>query len=103
MQQANANGKIAALTETGVLNEELTTHPHFFTQDILRTLTTSPSSLRLAYMLTWTNQPRMSNAQYYVYDPYPGHSMAQEYMDFYNDPKSYFLSDLKSHFPQLYH
>jgi len=101
MQQASNNGKIAALSETGVIQEELTNHPHFFTQEVLNSINTAPSSLKMAYMLTWANQIHGAN-DYSVYDPYPGHPMAQEYMNFYNDPKTFFVSDLKANYQWLY-
>nr|KAG5688064.1 hypothetical protein BaRGS_017818 [Batillaria attramentaria] len=53
---AESHGKIAALTEFGPMPANLEDHPHWFNQEILHTLTSSSSAMRIAYMLTWTNQ-----------------------------------------------
>ncbi|KAK7097077.1 mannan endo-1,4-beta-mannosidase-like [Littorina saxatilis] len=99
--KAEANGKIPALTETGVIQEDLTKRSHFFTQDMLHTFTSS-SGMRMAYMLTWNNQ-HQGNGEYSVYDPYPGHPLANDYMTFYHDGRTFFLKDLKSQYSELYH
>ncbi|KAK7097201.1 mannan endo-1,4-beta-mannosidase-like [Littorina saxatilis] len=97
VRQAEANGKIAAITETSVAESHLDQMPQFFTQGILHSLTAT-SGMRMAYVSTWNNH-RTSDSDADVFSPYPGHPTAPDYLEFYNDKRTVFLKDLKSNYP----
>nr|KAG5688065.1 hypothetical protein BaRGS_017819 [Batillaria attramentaria] len=100
IQQAEAADKIPALTEIGIRGAKLREHPHWYTQEVLHTLTSSSRGMRIAYMLTWANLCHGSVCD--EYDPWPGHPTADDYLKFYHDSHTIFLSDLKAHYSLLY-
>ena len=84
---AKRSGKLAALTETGL--ESLPAND-WWMNTLLKTLQ-SPG-LELCYVLVWRNDSRSAT---HYYAPFPGHSSVPDFLNFYNDPYTYFENDLK--------
>lgn len=83
-------GKLAAFTETGL---ESIPNDKWWTQVLLKTL--KDKRLKLAYVLVWRNDAK---SQTHFYAPYPGHPSVPDFLRFYEDPFTLFLTDL----PNLY-
>ncbi|SDL30371.1 mannan endo-1,4-beta-mannosidase [Catalinimonas alkaloidigena] len=88
---AKRAGKLAAFTETGL---ESIPDSTWWTNRLLKTLRTD--SLALCYVLVWRNDVR-SPTHYYA--PFPGHPSVPDFQRFYQDPYTWFETDL----PDLYH
>ncbi|PUV26273.1 glycoside hydrolase family 26 protein [Sphingobacterium athyrii] len=84
---AEKNGKIAALTETGL---ESIPHPQWWNDVLLKVLKTA--GVNMAYVLVWRND-KESPAHYYA--PFPGQASAADFLKFYQDPFTLFEKDLK--------
>lgn len=91
VELAEARGKIAALTETGL---KATPHATWWTGRLLRAITADPVSRRISYVLLWRNA---SEQDHYV--PYPGHLSEPDFVRFYDDPLIVFGDTV----PDLYH
>ncbi len=78
---AEEQGKIAALTETGL---ESCVIPDWWTQTLLPVLQEYP----LAYVLLWRNA---YNMPHHFYVPYAGHPAADDFMLFHNNPQILFV------------
>lgn len=91
VEMAEERGKIPALTETGL---EGITNQTWFTQFMLNPLKQDPVAKRIAYQAVWRN----ANSSHH-YAPYPGHAVVPDFMVFYNDPFTTFITDL----PDIYH
>ena len=87
---AARNGKLAALTETGL---ESLTDENWWTGVLLKTL--QNENLKLAYVLVWRNDPQSPT---HFYAPFPGHPSAPDFVRFFEDPRTVFESDR----PELY-
>ena len=87
---ANKVRKLAAFTETGLESIPDTT---WWTGTLLKGLRTK--RMRLAYVLVWRND-RQSPTHYYA--PYPGQASVPDFLRFYQDPYTWFETDL----PRLY-
>jgi mannan endo-1,4-beta-mannosidase len=83
---AAKKNKIAALTETGL---EGVTNPTWYT-DVLLNAFKSKSTIHISYAMVWRNA---NNKHHYA--PYPGHTAAEDFKKFYNDPYTLFEVDLK--------
>jgi mannan endo-1,4-beta-mannosidase len=83
-ETAQEHGKVAALTETGF--EGLKT-ADWWTRTLAPVLARHPVS----YVLVWRNA---HDRQGHFYAPYPGQLSADDFVSFYNDPKTMFLRDL---------
>ncbi|WP_199750502.1 glycoside hydrolase family 26 protein [Gynurincola endophyticus] len=87
-EYAEKNNKLAAFTETGLLN---ITQADWFTKKLLTVINTS--SAKIAYVLFWANR-----ADSY-WTPPVGHASANDFIRFCNEPK-FILGDK---LPSLYH
>lgn len=79
---AQVNDKIIAITETGY---EGIPDANWWTQTLLPLAESHP----IAYVLVWRNAREKIT---HHYAPYPGHSSAEDFKVFYNDPKTLFAS-----------
>lgn len=93
--QAEARGKIPALTETGY---ETIPEPTWWTGTLLRGLKANPAASRIAWILTWRNGNRAALGREHFYAPYPGHASAADFVLFTRDP----LIALGDEIPDLY-
>lgn len=90
---AEARGKLAALTETGV---EGVPDPKWWTGTLLPALK-SPG-VRLSYVLVWRNAHAATDRRNHFYAPFAGHPSAEDFVRFRNDPRVLFEDEL----PNLY-
>ncbi|MDZ7608081.1 MAG: glycosyl hydrolase [Cyclobacteriaceae bacterium] len=87
---AEARGKVAALSETGLEGIPIS---DWFTNVLLGGIQSDNTERRIAWVLVWRN----ANTKHH-YAPYPGHSSAADFVEFYNDPSTLFERDL----PDMY-
>ncbi len=80
--------KLAAFTETGLESIPDTT---WWTNTLLKSL--KADKLNLAYVLVWRNDSRSAT---HFYAPYPGQASVPDFMKFYQDPYTWFETDLPS-------
>ncbi len=85
---AQKHGKLAAFTETGLESIPMNT---WWTNTLLKTLKKYP--MNLSYVLVWRNDSR-SPTHYYA--PFPGQTSSDDFIIFYEDPYTWFESDLKN-------
>ncbi|CAC5392957.1 gmuG [Mytilus coruscus] len=77
--------KIAALTEVGMKNSGIDSHPNFWSDHVLVSLKNGNGTTQLCYMLTWAN--RCSSNSCDVQVPYQGHPASSNFFNhFYKDP-----------------
>lgn len=87
VEMAKQHDKIAALTETG---SEALVLPDWYTRVLFPAIKDYP----IAYITVWRNaMPEMKANHFYA--PYPGHASAPDFVEFYNLPEIFFLSDIK--------
>ena len=79
------HGKVVAVTETGY---EANPDSVWWTQTLLPVVSKYPVS----YVLVWRNARERPN---HYYAPYPGQVSEQDFLKFYNDPRTLFLKDIK--------
>ena len=79
-----AHNKVIAVTETGY---EGIPDAKWWTGTLLPALEKYP----LAYVLVWRNA-REKVTHYYA--PYPGQTSAEDFVEFYNNPKTLFAADV---------
>ncbi|QIP12489.1 beta-mannosidase [Spirosoma aureum] len=87
---ARKAGKLAAFTETGLESIPDTT---WWSNTLLKAL--KAEKIRLTYVLVWRNDAR---SQTHYYAPYPGQASVPDFLRFYQDPYTWFETDL----PKLY-
>ena len=81
-----AHNKVIAITETGY---EGIPDPKWWTETLLPGIGNYP----IAYVLVWRNaRERITH----FYAPYPGQTSAEDFMTFYNNPKTLFAADINS-------
>ena len=85
-EAAQEHGKVAALTETGY---ESLKSPDWWTRTLAPVLARHPVS----YVLVWRNAHNLPG---HFYAPYPGQQSANDFVQFYNDPKTLFCRDLQN-------
>lgn len=95
VQQADARGKIAALTETGY---EGIPDPTWWTNKLLAAIEGDSVARKIAYVLVWRNANRATGGRGHFYAPYPGQVSARDFVRFRDDPLIVFEDDL----PDLY-
>ena len=78
------HNKIIAVTETGF---EGVPDPQWWTGTLLPALNNHP----IAYALVWRNARERTTPHY---APYPGHPSAEDFVQFYNEPKTLFAKDI---------
>jgi mannan endo-1,4-beta-mannosidase len=88
---AREKDKVASLSETGY---ETISVDNWWTSILLDGIKTAPETDKIAYVLVWRNARKDHH-----YAPYPGHSSEEDFISFYKDSITVFLSDL----PKLYH
>ena len=81
---AKQHHKAVALTETGY---ECVKTPDWWTHALAPVLARHP----ICYALVWRNA---HNRPHHYFAPYPGQQSASDFIRFYNDPRTLFLSDL---------
>jgi len=96
VEQAEARGKIPALTETG--QENCLADADWYTNQLLAAITGHPTAQRIAYLLTWRNSNNATDRQNHFYTPYPGHPAEADFVTFVNHPLILMESDL----PDMY-
>ena len=80
------HNKVIAITETGY---EGIPDPKWWTETLLPGIGNYP----IAYVLVWRNaRERITH----FYAPYPGQTSAEDFMTFYNNPKTLFAADINS-------
>ena len=89
---AEASGKLAAITETGL---EGVTDSTWFTHVLLRSLETDRLTRSLAYVMVWRNAHDRAG---HFYAPYPGHPSVPDFQRFVDSPATLLSDDL----PDLY-
>ncbi len=85
-QIGEEKGKIAAVTEAGDPTGKKT---EWWTKTILETL----RPYNLSYVLVWRNS--FTKIKDVPFGPYKGSPSEQDFVKFYNDPKTLFLNDIK--------
>ncbi|MHB9055197.1 MAG: glycoside hydrolase family 26 protein [Paludibacteraceae bacterium] len=85
---AQQNGKIAAMTETGL---ESIPDSTWFTHKLVPVLRYQGS--KLAFMMLWRNDNHMVH---HFYGPFPGHNSVPDFLRFYNEDYTLFENDLKN-------
>ncbi len=89
---AQARGKLAALTETGLEGIPDST---WWTGKLLKALDHDADTRQIVYVLTWRNAYTIPG---HFYAPYPSHPSAEDFRRFYAHPLIYFENEL----PNLY-
>lgn len=84
---ASDRSKPMAITETGL---ETIPNPEWFTNVVLSAIKTNPSTRKVCWVLFWRN-----GRPDHFYAPYPGHSSAEDFIEFKNDKITFFLSDIQ--------
>ncbi len=84
---AHDRSKLTAITETGL---ETIPDPVWFTDVILPTIKTNSATMNASWILFWRN-----GRPDHFYAPYPGHTSAEDFIKFKEDPLTYFLSDIQ--------
>lgn len=82
---AQINQKAMAVTETGY---ETIPDAQWWTETLLPVLNKYP----ISYVLVWRNAREKEN---HYYAPYPGHASADNFVEFYNNPRTLFAADVK--------
>ncbi|UYV15382.1 glycoside hydrolase family 26 protein [Porphyrobacter sp. ULC335] len=92
---ARERGKLAALTETGL---EAIPARNWWTGRLLNGIIADQEALGISYVLVWRNANPAFDRKDHFYAPYPGQKSAADFQRFYDDPRTWFGSDL----PNLY-
>jgi len=87
---AESKGKIAAFSETGV---ETIPDDDWYTSILLSGIKSNQKTMYISYVMLWRNA-----WLHHHYAPYPGHSSAEDFIKFRNDPFTIFEDDL----PKMY-
>ncbi|MCE5331514.1 MAG: glycoside hydrolase family 26 protein [Bacteroidales bacterium] len=85
---AQKKGKIAAMTETGL---ESIPDDKWFTQKLDYVLRSKKA--KIAFVMLWRNDNRMKN---HFYAPFPGHSSAPDFIEYYKMKHTLFENNLKN-------
>ena len=95
VELAEARGKVAALTETGV---EGVPDPEWWTGTLLGALRSDSVARRVAWVLVWRNANNATDRPGHFFAPYPGQASADDFVRFRADPLVLFEDEL----PPLY-
>ena len=87
---AKEHNKILAFTETGL--ESLPVNDWY-----TRVFAPAVDSYPIAFVCVWRNAWEERKPEHF-YAPYPGHPSAEDFVVFYNDPKSLFAKDMKNNY-----
>lgn len=88
---ADEKGKLCAYTETGL---EAVTDDAFFTEKLLPKLNHNEWTKKAAYVMLWRNANYEKEQRDHFYVPYKGHSAANDFKKFTEDPSILLESDL---------
>ncbi len=86
---AKIENKISAITEIGIKKGLQNSKENEWFMNVLDVFKSDPS-IRMAYMLTWRNS---SPTSYWI--PLKGQPNFESFMEFYNDPYTIFLNEIK--------
>lgn len=89
---ANRKNKPAALTETGPLDKDgKATMPEYdwYTEKLLKCILHDDKTRQISYVMVWRND----NPDHF-HVPYPSHPAVSDFLDFYNDNYTIFMSDI---------
>lgn len=86
VQNAQARGKLAALTEVG---DELLDIPNWYTSYLLAPIKNNSLARNIIYAAVWRN----AHTEHF-YAPYPGHASVPDFLAFYQDPWTLFADDV---------
>ena len=95
VELADARGKIAAVTETGV---ETVPDSTWWTGTLLPAIRDDATARRIAWLLVWRNANRDTDRPNHFYAPYAGHPSAADFRRFRDDAYVLFEDEL----PDLY-
>ena len=95
VELAEARGKLAALTETGV---ETVPDSTWWTRTLLPAIADDPVARRLSWVLVWRNANPVGDRPNHFYAPYRGHPSAADFRRFRDHPFVRFEDEL----PDLY-
>jgi mannan endo-1,4-beta-mannosidase len=90
-READARGKVAALTETGY---ETVPDSTWWTTTLLAALDADSLTRRTAYVLVWRNANRAREGRDHFYAPYPGQASAADFARFRAHPRIAFEDEL---------
>jgi mannan endo-1,4-beta-mannosidase len=96
VELADARGKVAALTETGV---EAVPDSLWWTGTLLPALAADSVTRRVAWALVWRNANPAHDRKNHFFAPYAGHASAADFRRFRDDPLVAFEDEI----PDLYH
>ena len=85
---AKDRGKVAALTEAGIEN---VTIPDWWTNYLLHALRNKEYPNNMAWALIWRNESKNHH-----FGPYQEHSSQKDFLKFFQDPITLFLSDIEN-------
>ena len=85
---AKDRGKVAALTEAGIEN---VTIPDWWTNYLLHALRNKEYPNNMAWALIWRNESKNHH-----FGPYQAHSSQKDFLKFFQDPITLFLSDIEN-------
>jgi mannan endo-1,4-beta-mannosidase len=88
---AYERGKVAALTEVGIENVPIA---NWWTEYLLEAINYNEFSRKTVWALVWRNY----NTEHH-FAPYPGHASAPNFIEFFNDPFTFFLGNLNQIYP----
>jgi mannan endo-1,4-beta-mannosidase len=92
VEQAEARGKIPALTETG--QAEMLTDLEWYTAQLLASIEGHPTARRIAWVLVWRNANELTNRRDHFYVPDPGHPAEDDFRRFAEHPLIWLEDDL---------
>ncbi|HYD51310.1 MAG TPA: glycosyl hydrolase [Gemmatimonadaceae bacterium] len=95
VELADARGKLAAVTETGV---ETVPDSLWWTRTLLPALLADSVTRRVSWVLAWRNANRLTDRPDHFYAPYAGHPSAADFKRFRDHPMILFEDEL----PPLY-
>jgi len=90
---ANEKNKPAALTETGAFTVDgKATMPEndWFTEKLLKLIMYNDTTRQISYVMVWRNAHTG-----HFHAPYPGHPAVPDFIKFYNNPYTIFMSGMK--------
>jgi hypothetical protein len=91
---ANRKNKPAALTETGPLDENGSAampENDWYTAKLLQCILRNDTTRKISYAMVWRND----NPNHF-HVPYPGHPAVSDFIEFYENPYTIFMSDISN-------
>ncbi|MGR5144522.1 glycoside hydrolase family 26 protein [Photobacterium sp. DNB23_23_1] len=88
---AESKGKISALSEAG---QEGVWQENFWTERFAAGIFASDKTSRVAYALVWRNNNEEQGKKGHYYGSYPEEVNANDFVEFYNNPKTVFINNI---------